>query len=419
MASVSVIELINTAAKVISFVHRVYVTARDAPNDVQSLTRRLLTLSERLGKLHALAAASNAVNESGGWTPPWKNLMHLLQAPDGSFARCKLAIGELLDSLPKDPYNLKNRVSWWKCQKEKSRKQADAIDHFIQEVDRIVDDEVLANVVEINNRTHAIMERLTTLSQQPIFKWLCPFGMMSTHRRLSEQHQDGTGNWFIESDSFRKWRLSPGFFWVHGFGGCGKTMLSSCIVEELQKMLDFQSDLAVLHFHFDFQDERKQSPVTILRAMASQLAASEESDDYSRKAVEDLYHHCLNGQEEPQENKLLHTLARQMESLKHVYLVVDAIDESNDHVKVVKLFKTLLGRYPNLHILALSRKLSSLQDLATLPGQPQLSIQADTVDGDICTYVKARLNDPEDFDWLDMGAREYILGAVLRKCNGM
>lgn len=143
MATPSVIELINTAAQVISFVHRFYVTTRDAPQEIQSLTRKLLTLSERLGKLHALATASNVVNESTGSKPPWKSLLQLLQASDGAFARCKRALAEISSSLPQDPTKLASRVIWWKSQKDKIKKQTDAIDCFVHEVDQLVDDEVL------------------------------------------------------------------------------------------------------------------------------------------------------------------------------------------------------------------------------------------------------------------------------------
>lgn len=196
-------------------------------------------------------------------------------------------------------------------------------------------------------------------------------------------------------------------------------MLSSCIIEELQKTAGACSKSAVLHFHFEFQDEKKQSPTMLLRVMAAQLAASEESDKYSMNAVEDLYHNCLNGQDEPQENKLWHTLNRQMESLKNVYLIVDALDESDDHAKIVAIITALLSRYSNLHILALSRREPGLKGLATLSGQRQISIKADTVDSDIRTYVKARLNDPEQFDWLDADSQNYIMETILRRCNGM
>ncbi|KAL2010787.1 hypothetical protein VTN00DRAFT_3505 [Thermoascus crustaceus] len=69
---------------------------------------------------------------------------------------------------------------------------------------------------------------------------------------IALQHK-GSGLWFLQSEVFANWKMrSNSFLWLHGKPGCGKTILSCTIVEDL--MRTSSSSQALLYFYFDFND---------------------------------------------------------------------------------------------------------------------------------------------------------------------
>jgi hypothetical protein len=60
------------------------------------------------------------------------------------------------------------------------------------------------------------MKKLKELKQD-MDKWLSAPDPSNTHNRLQEEHHEGTGNWFFETEDFRTWRDMPGsMMWIKG-----------------------------------------------------------------------------------------------------------------------------------------------------------------------------------------------------------
>jgi DNA replication protein DnaC len=62
--------------------------------------------------------------------------------------------------------------------------------------------------------------------------------------------------------------------WIYGIPGCGKTILSSAIIENLRASLGSQF---VLYFYFDFNNTAKQSLQNMIRSLISQLYTKNDS----------------------------------------------------------------------------------------------------------------------------------------------
>jgi len=66
--------------------------------------------------------------------------------------------------------------------------------------------------------------------------------------------------WFLESEQYAKWKASPSsFLWLHGIPGCGKTILSSTVIEDILQHCTNDPGKAAAYFYFDFKDPQKQS----------------------------------------------------------------------------------------------------------------------------------------------------------------
>jgi hypothetical protein len=61
------------------------------------------------------------------------------------------------------------------------------------------------------------------------------------------------------------------FLWLYGIPGCGKTILSSTIIEDVLYHYH-DPTMAVIYFYFDFNDVEKQQYEKMLRSLITQLS---------------------------------------------------------------------------------------------------------------------------------------------------
>src|SRR2546423_3629801 len=105
--------------------------------------------------------------------------------------------------------------------------------------------------------------------REKIERWLSPPDPSTNYNKALRQRQEGTGNWFLQSHAFAKWKTQRNsFLWLYGIPGCGKTILSSTIIEDLKRTLSRQP---LLYFYFDFNDTDKQTLDSMVRSLMSQL----------------------------------------------------------------------------------------------------------------------------------------------------
>src|SRR5437763_5090980 len=87
---------------------------------------------------------------------------------------------------------------------------------------------------------------------EKIARWLSPPDPSTNYDKALQQRQDGSGLWFLQINVFAKWKKKQNsFLWLYGIPGCGKTILSSTIIENLKRTIPHQS---LLYFYFDFKD---------------------------------------------------------------------------------------------------------------------------------------------------------------------
>uniref|UniRef100_L2FBA5 Nacht and ankyrin domain protein n=1 Tax=Colletotrichum fructicola (strain Nara gc5) TaxID=1213859 RepID=L2FBA5_COLFN len=103
---------------------------------------------------------------------------------------------------------------------------------------------------------------------QKIQKWLAAPNPNTNANHARELRHAGTGAWLLENPAFKNW-ISGACkqLWLCGMPGCGKTVLSTTILDRLIE----DNGLIILSFFFDFRDPRKQNKNGLLRSLALQL----------------------------------------------------------------------------------------------------------------------------------------------------
>jgi hypothetical protein len=222
--------------------------------------------------------------------------------------------------------------------------------------------------------------------------WLRAPDSSTNINRAKAQRHAGTGTWLLDSPIFQSWRAgSCRHLWLHGFAGCGKTVLSSTILDYLATA----DDILVLRFFFDFSNSSKQTMEGCTRSLAWQLYQQRPSA--AAKLNSSLLAHG-NGKDQPNEQALLDLVCEMLTSCGRVAIVLDALDESTTRNELLGWIQRIATNteFVDVQLLLTARPESIfLQKITLIIGsQSCLELNEQSVDADIISYVTAELKQP-------------------------
>lgn len=242
------------------------------------------------------------------------------------------------------------------------------------------------------------------------------------HNKAQKERHPHTGTWFVESKVFADWKTtSASFLWLYGIPGCGKTILSSTIVEDVMHHCRCNPTLAVLYFYFDFKDVEKQGHEKMIRSLIVQLSSQLERTPQSLEA---LHSSCRNGGQQPTLSMLLATLHRMMELFEETFIILDALDECSERQELLEDIEEFYHWTDvNLHILSTSRREKDIEDRIETLAHCQGKIRIDSmhVNDDIRAYIHDKLQtDLKLKRWgKEPKAQQEIENALMDKADGM
>ena len=94
--------------------------------------------------------------------------------------------------------------------------------------------------------------------------WLSPLDPSINFNRALKQRHQGSGQWLIQGDKYSAWKNEQSsFLWLYGIPGCGKTILSSTVVENLSRSEPSSSSLLYHYWKISFFCFPSPEPATI------------------------------------------------------------------------------------------------------------------------------------------------------------
>ncbi|OBT96330.1 hypothetical protein VE01_05778 [Pseudogymnoascus verrucosus] len=180
-------------------------------------------------------------------------------------------------------------------------------------------------------------EQITTTKQ--LREFLQGMGVMNAQDVLSDiKHQKGervgnTCEWILRRKEFSAWGASenPQLFCITGSPGIGKTMMSTFLVDELQKKVERAPSKALAYFFCDDKDQDRKTPIAILRSLIWQILLQ-------RNELFDIIKPDFNAQGNTIAGNFS-TLARilkgmlQDERAGEVFILIDALDECDGSLR--------------------------------------------------------------------------------------
>lgn len=237
------------------------------------------------------------------------------------------------------------------------------------------------------------------LLRSDIRSWLGAPDPSINQNMASRKCHEATGSWFVHGSQFFHWKDRPNsFLWLHGFVGCGKTILCSTVISNIRKHTASVAKTVLAFYYFDFSNQIKAQASSCLRSIVLQLA--QRSRDIT--ALENL--HRVYTTSTPPTNELLEVLRYILQSFQRVYIVVDALDECTDQEELFDIIETVRSwRMDSLCILVTSRDEPNVRNALDLARDQEVPLQNSAVDKDITLSIAETLGkDPKLQDWSDM-----------------
>lgn len=273
-----------------------------------------------------------------------------------------------------------------------------------------------------------VRENTKTLSQSQkdrldeVRRWVSAPDPSTNYHKAQKQRQAETGLWLLNSAQFENWKTAAtSRLWLHGIPGCGKTILSSTIIEHLLQHCENDVRKVTVYFYFDFNDSQKQNPELMLRSLLRQLL---QCLAVTHKDVDALFLSCKNGKKQPSLHELLDVMPKVMRQFAHVYIVLDALDECTQRSELMSMLESVIRwKLDMVHLLLTSRKERDIEMSleSHIKKDDVVSLQRDIVNEDISRYVQNRLHEDKALaKWnKNAGIRQEIETALMSRAGGM
>ncbi|KAK4986180.1 hypothetical protein LTR50_005472 [Elasticomyces elasticus] len=237
--------------------------------------------------------------------------------------------------------------------------------------------------LEVLQFTEAASNQRHQSRDQEMINWISTLNSGMKQIEALDKRHPGTGEWLIHDATFQNWLHGPGgALLCQGIPGAGKTVITSIVVDHLQRTYSTQSsgDIGIAFVYCNYK-EVEQNAASLIASLLQQLVKQQPSvpDD--------------------------------------VFVVVDALDESPEETRR-ELIVEILKLRQDLRFIATSRHNVDTEHL--FRDASLLEIRAD--DADVKSYVHGQIDRGGRlgrFVQADPSLREKIVESIVSKAQGM
>ncbi|KAI1466173.1 ankyrin [Daldinia caldariorum] len=252
-----------------------------------------------------------------------------------------------------------------------------------------------------------------------IVKHYAPISFSEKHGNVVQQRQDGTGQWFLESEEFQDWMQSVGgTMWCSGAPGAGKTVMASIAIEYIREKVREAGDGRLAFLYCDYRQRQDQKSWMMLGNLWAQFFRQR---DPSATEVEQLFGEIAARFDfKPTRTQTLNMIRDELTngSPGKTYIVVDALDECADENERNGFIDSLRSLQPLINVLVTSRTthfdsvgFTNVQAFRFIPTNEDMS-----------TYINARIRGSKKMSGYVQRKPELeedIRKSVIERANGM
>ena len=300
--------------------------------------------------------------------------------------------------------------------------------------------------------------------QQDIRSWLSPPDPWKNHNIAHGSRYNGTGEWFLHSDTLPEWKTAgpSSLLWIHGkrrlplsahsfaktdvrplsqlaqervcFGALTPqyslleltVLVSSAIIQEIEVLR--KSGLASLAFYYhDFREDQKKDLRGLVSSVLFQLC--DQSDSYYDILL-NFYSTHRRGAQHPSNDGLLRCLKDLLglSGQAPVYLIIDALDECpntstmpSPREEILMLVEQLVeSQLMNLRLCVTSRPEIDIKIVLGPLAFHSISIHDESGQlEDIENYIRSTVNTDQKNQRWKKEDKELVIKALAERADGM
>ncbi|KAG7294108.1 hypothetical protein NEMBOFW57_004172 [Staphylotrichum longicolle] len=191
--------------------------------------------------------------------------------------------------------------------------------------------------------------------REEIVAWISPLSYRPRQLDILENMQPGTGNWFLEHSTFRRWVDGDvDALWCPGIPGAGKTIWTSLAVDYLERQHD--SPEAICTYVYCGHNKRaEQTPVALLSSLLQQILQHSSTKVLPAEILSLYQIHKKHGTR-PTLGQITDVLRALVAKIRMLRVVVDALDEcaDSDH-GALRFISAVQSLGPSVKLLCTSR----------------------------------------------------------------
>ena len=381
-------------------------SAKDASGDRQKI----------LAEINATTALCQTLNdyvEINGtecWAETFKTLNQTENGPLSQFKQC-------LDYLRKK-LNTRGATLKWPFNKQSVQEILLTIERQKSLINVALANDNLRLSAAIHDELKGVVKSVEGLrisqdrdKRKNALSYLTTIDFEANHADIASRRANLTGGWFLESAEFTSWwtHQSSSTLWCPGIPGSGKTTLSSLVVDKLRADIPTSPSIGLAGIYCSYRNT--QSTVNLMGSIIRQLLEPLDIEPPSTPLTLE---------------KSRAAMPKILTSYSNVILVIDALDECEDRVTLMKELQELMQNIStgssktHIHLFVTGRHSVSSDVERMLKPAFQLEIQSK--DDDVQIFLQQILHEYGQLSQWVTESPEFgssIIDAILRRLSGM
>jgi Cdc6-like AAA superfamily ATPase len=271
--------------------------------------------------------------------------------------------------------------------------------------------------LEIRRDIKDLCQKQNDQERDQILDWLSSTKPSTRQSEIFNSHHTGTGTWFLETKEFREWiRSEKQILFCLGVPGAGKTILTSIIINHLEKVFDSQDGIGITYFFCDYRE--RATLLTLLCALLRQLCQRQTSIP---DGVKSLYVRHATKMTRPSNNEIFRELRSIIAKSKRVFFIIDALDECPVSDGISSVRQSFLRQLVSLNdelganILATSRPDKEIAAYL----RTYVSVEIQPRREDIESYLDLRMTELPDFVHKRPTLKQRIKNGIIEAAGEM
>ncbi|KAL9076365.1 MAG: hypothetical protein Q9161_001081 [Pseudevernia consocians] len=172
---------------------------------------------------------------------------------------------------------------------------------------------------------------------------------------------------------------------------------------------------AIGFVHFDYQDQRSQSPENVIARLLRQVASQHP---VLPPSLLELYVKFGKQNPRPQVEDLELTLLDVCQNVDQIFIAIDALDECDERTSRKRFLRFLatLQQNPSIRLFVTSRPYPKDIQKA-FDSAPQITVEAS--DADLRKYLRRRIEDSSSADIVDEGFKQHLVETIAKGAQKM